>query len=693
MFRAETSNRISIKLAAFLMPLLLLWGTSSSYAADIVFTPDSVFTPPGADGIIKYSNYKPTGDVVVNPVMYGIQIKEIAPSKRTIGKSSSYDIFGGNMTSLDLSNTNITYMDGLGEYYKTINTKWIKLPDTLKEVGDFGFLSHNNLETINSNITGQAILPEGLEKTGVATFRSTKLKDIRLPKSFLSAGEYSFALMPELKYVTAYGKIPLGKKDDSSNHTNYQRVAFTNTTETTTTLYLNTDYNINIEPGDRIYVWAKKENHSVAFDYAHEIENVTSFTLTTTELAFDIVDAIHTVDIHYSVNGETICTETSTGRKGDPIVVDEAKYQNNLLYPADYYNVERTGSETYEKSGAVTINYKQVKADVKINYFEEDVLINFEILTGLIGEPIVIDENRYRDNLAHPGDYYDIEITGNTIYEEGGEINLVYKQVKGDVTVLYYNGSELIGSELLVGLLGDAIILDAEKYLPGPIERYEITAPEAGIFEKENEDIIILYSYIPEPEEPKVPAPFIPEKSKPVLDHEYNIKVFCYSGPDTLKSYSFTTTGKKGDKLVIEQPVIEGYSITNPEALTQYLPDWYKTRLLIFNLTMETVLIEEPEPEIAPEPEIPEIITQSIGTIRTAYKTSNPIIEEEPEEPVIEEDPFAGLVIEKEEEPIPKEPEPIEEEENSIPVAAGVAVGSGGLGGLIWTLWRRKNIF
>lgn len=84
-------------------------------------------------------------------------------------------------------------------FYKTIDVKTIKLPNTIKEIGSYAFGFCVNLEDIN--------IPEGVEGIKIGTFYCCKkIVSLRLPSTIESIGDESFIDCVMLENINIPGK-------------------------------------------------------------------------------------------------------------------------------------------------------------------------------------------------------------------------------------------------------------------------------------------------------------------------------------------------------------------------------------------------------------------------------------------------------------------------------------------------------
>jgi|GEM_PF-3322309 len=130
---------------------------------------------------------------------YGYMNNVIFPSTlETI--NSPYFMYYGAEKSIDLSKTKVTELpidfayttSTTGEYYQTLTS--VKLPQTLKSIGNYAFYYQKNLTEIE--------LPEGLEELGNYVFYyNTSLTSVRLPSTLKTIGTYVFAYCSALETV------------------------------------------------------------------------------------------------------------------------------------------------------------------------------------------------------------------------------------------------------------------------------------------------------------------------------------------------------------------------------------------------------------------------------------------------------------------------------------------------------------
>lgn len=84
------------------------------------------------------------------------------------------------------------------------NLKKINLPSTLKIVGDYAFLSANQIKEIT--------IPEGVEKVGYcAFFKCAALESISLPSTLKNIDQTSFVGCNKLKSLSGYDSTPVKK--------------------------------------------------------------------------------------------------------------------------------------------------------------------------------------------------------------------------------------------------------------------------------------------------------------------------------------------------------------------------------------------------------------------------------------------------------------------------------------------------
>ena len=89
------------------------------------------------------------------------------------------------------------YAWGYNCYFENLTT--VKLPSTLKSIGDSAFYKCGNLKSVN--------FPSGLESIGRSAFYSTALTSVILPDSVTSIGSSAFSYIKTLKTITLGNRL------------------------------------------------------------------------------------------------------------------------------------------------------------------------------------------------------------------------------------------------------------------------------------------------------------------------------------------------------------------------------------------------------------------------------------------------------------------------------------------------------
>lgn len=109
---------------------------------------------------------------------------------------------GRNFNTLDLSNTNIEYIDDYAFSYSGIET--LILPPNLKRIGENAFQGSSKLKSL--------LLPNSLKEIGSKAFYDSNIEEITLPNSIESVGEKCFSSCYELQKVIIPGSLAVVPK-------------------------------------------------------------------------------------------------------------------------------------------------------------------------------------------------------------------------------------------------------------------------------------------------------------------------------------------------------------------------------------------------------------------------------------------------------------------------------------------------
>ena len=109
---------------------------------------------------------------------------------------------GCNFNTLDLSNTNIEYIDDYAFSYSGIET--LILPTNLKRIGENAFEGISKLKSL--------LLPNSLKEIGSKAFYDSNIEEIILPNSIESIGEKCFSSCYELQKVVIPGSLAVVPK-------------------------------------------------------------------------------------------------------------------------------------------------------------------------------------------------------------------------------------------------------------------------------------------------------------------------------------------------------------------------------------------------------------------------------------------------------------------------------------------------
>ena len=157
----------------------------------------------GFDGVLKYSYSTGSTEATVIPDDSYLELTEVTiPATATLGGKTYHVTTIGNDAFKSCSKlTSLTLSEGLvsiGKYsFYNTGIKEIAIPTTVKSVGDYAFQYCSQIHTI--------ILPEGLESIGSYSFNyMSNLQKVILPSSLTSIDERAFFYCQNLSSVESH---------------------------------------------------------------------------------------------------------------------------------------------------------------------------------------------------------------------------------------------------------------------------------------------------------------------------------------------------------------------------------------------------------------------------------------------------------------------------------------------------------